>query len=72
MVIICFLSTLPDSKYTLFFYKMNAFLCDFFDRLLWREYQCRQKEEDSALEAPDDDEGNIDEVLRELRIQTFF
>jgi len=40
---------------------MNIFLCDFFDRLLWREYQRRQKEEDSALEVPDDDEDDTDE-----------
>ena len=40
---------------------MDIFLYDFFDRLLWREYQCRQKDADSAFDAPDDDEADMDE-----------
>ena len=51
---------------------MNIILCDFFDRLLWREYQRRQNDEDAAFDAPDGSEADMDEKMRELKIQTVF
>ena len=51
---------------------MNIILCDFFDRLLWREYQRRQNDEDNAFDAPNDDGADVDEEMRELKIQTVF